>query len=416
MNKRFAFFLLLSVAFLDYMGVGLIFPILPSILFDAKASFLPEGATNFTRGLWLGILIALGPLLQLLCSPILGSLSDQRGRKKILLIGLGIGFLSYFFGIWGMRVESLGPLILYRLLFGISTATMTVTQAALVDMSTKETKGRNFAFYSTALGMGFTLGPFLGGILCDSSLVSWFHYSTPFLFGAIATGINLTLLQFFFKETWVVKERKPIEIMKGFRAVKGAFSHPTLRYTFLAFFIFLFGWDYFAEFVSVTLIKIHAFSTAGVGLFHGYMGLCYALSNLVLVSWLTKRYAPTKLLFFSMAVGGFYLLGFHLVPNPKFFWAYTPGIVLVMSLFFPVASTHLSESASDEEQGEILGIYHSIQALSLIISPLFSGSLVGNYPSMPVTLGGLAMIGGGCLFSWNLLRQRKLAQSLDKTR
>ena len=291
---------------------------------------------------------------------------------------------------------------------------MTVVQASLVDISTKEWKGRNFAYFNMALGMGFTLGPFFGGVLCDGTVVSWFNYSTPFLFGAIATVVNLILLKFVFEETRAVKEPRPIELLRGFVQAKKAFSLPSLRLTFLAFFFFVFGWDYFFEFISVTLMKLHAFSTSKVGFFNAYTGLWYALSNLLIVGRLIKRFAPVKLLLFSLVSGGAYLIGFSWIQNSNLFWVFAPGLVFIMSLFFPVASTYISDMVSDDEQGEILGIWTSIQALSLIVSPLFSGSLVGDYPLMPITLGAGLMGCGGLIFTLISLRQRKQAQGFDK--
>jgi len=409
MNKRFTFFLLLCVAFLDYMGVGLVFPILPTMLFGSGATLLPEAASQLSRGVWLGVLIALSPLFQFLASPILGSLSDQRGRKKMILFGLSMGLIGYLLGILGVKVSNIFLLALYRALFGISAATMTVVQATVADISTKENKGKNFAIYNMALGMGFTLGPFLGGVLCDSSIISWFSFSTPFLFGASLTCLNLLLLKWVFAETRIVKNPEKIEPLRGFRQARLAFGHPTLRFVFLAFFFFLFGWDYFSEFIGVTLIKMHGFTASGVGRFHAYMGFCYALSNLILVGRLTQRFSPQRLLHFSLVAGGVYLIFFSWIQIPSLFWFYTPGLLAIISLFFPVAATYLSNSASENEQGEIMGIHHSVQALALIVSPLFSGSLVGTFPMMPIYLGAALMGCGGLIFTFG---QRK--ESFDE--
>lgn len=412
MNRRLSFSLLLVVAFLDYMGVGLIFPIMPAMLFAPDCPLLPEAATNLSRGLWLGALVALTPLFQFLASPILGSLSDQRGRKQILLAGLVLGFIGYLIGIWGIQVNSMALLVVYRCLFGISSATMTVVQATIVDISTKETKAKRFATYHMALGMGFTLGPFLGGVLCDPTVVSWFNFGTPFVFGAILTGLNLVLIHQFFHETRHVESSGSIETLRGVREAKAAFSHPTLRFAFFSFFLFLFGWDYFSEFVSVTLIKVFSFTTAKVGFFHAYMGLCYALSNLLIVGPLTRRYTSRQLLSVALALGGVSTILFRFVNDASLFWVCSPALLVIISLFYPVASTYLSDSVSDDKQGEILGIWHSVQAVSLIVSPMFSGSLVGNYPWMPINLGAALMGCGGLVY---FLSRRKLAKRLDES-
>ena len=205
MNRRLSFFLLLIVAFLDYMGLGLIFPIMPVMLFSSDCLLLPEAATNLSRGVWLGALIALAPLFQFIVSPIFGSLSDQRGRKQMILIGLAFGLIGYFLGFLGVTANSIILLIIYRCFFGVSSATMTVVQATIVDISTKKTKAKFFSIYHMVLGIGFTIGPFLGGVLCDSSLVSWFNFGTPFVFGTILTSLNLVLIYYYFYETFQVE-------------------------------------------------------------------------------------------------------------------------------------------------------------------------------------------------------------------
>ncbi|NGX38546.1 MAG: Tetracycline resistance protein, class C [Chlamydiae bacterium] len=358
--------------------------------------------------MWMGFLIALAPLFQFFFSPIFGSLSDQRGRKSLIILGLSIGLVGFLLAVLGVTFSSLALLIVYRALFGISTATMTVVQASIVDISTPESKARHFSLYNMALGTGFALGPFLGGMLSDSNVVSWFSYSTPFLIGALFTGINLVLLHWKFEESRKLSKRTPLDVFRGIRHAKMAFQHPTLRFAFLGFFLYLFGWDYFSEFVSVTLMHLFDFGAAKVGNFYAYMGFLYALSTGLLTAPLIKRFPAQRLLLISMLLGGVYLVFFLLIRNPIFFWGFFPGQIFILGLFFPVASTYVSDHASEDEQGEMLGAYHSVQALALIFSPLFGGSLVGAIPAMPIYLGSAMMCLGGLVFAASYARKRSL--------
>ena len=414
MKGRFSFFLILCVAFLDYMGVGLVFPLFAGLLFDPAISILPSETSASIRGLWMGLLIALTPLIQFFFSPILGSLSDQKGRKNMILFGLAIGLLSYLVGILGVKCQSLGLLILYRILFGFSASTMTVIQAAIVDISTNENKAHRFGIYNMALGTGFTFGPFLGGELSDPTVFSWFDYSTPFLLGAVLTGMNLILLYWKFHETRKLSGLQSFDFFRGIRQTKQAFQHPTLRFSFLAFFLFVFGWDFFMEFVSVTLKFLYDFSTAQIGYFYAYTGFFYALSVGVLIRPFVTRVASGRILFFSMILGGIFLLLFLFIENPFFLWIHLAVLNFLLALFFPVASTYVSNHATKDNQGEILGIYHSVQALALTLSPMFSGSLVGAIPAMPIYLGGFLMCVGGVIFSINYAFSRKVLHRIDK--
>jgi DHA1 family tetracycline resistance protein-like MFS transporter len=407
MNDRFSFFLLLCVAFFDYIGVGLVIPLFSTILFDTSYTILPPEASSTVRGVWMGVLVAISPLVQFLLSPVLGTISDQRGRKKTILVALAIGGIGYLLGCLGILFSSLALLIVFRALFGVCAATMPVVQAAIADMSTEETKGRNFAFYNMALGMGFTLGPFLGGVLSQSDTISWFGPALPLLVALGCTLLNLVLLQWRFAETRVVSEKDTkIDFLRGFSQARQAFTHPILRYAFLGFFFYVLGWDYFSDFISVTLVRVHGFSIGQVGNFYAYMGVLYASFAALLVKHIIKRFSTKNILFFSTLLAGPYLLSMLGIQNPVYFWTFFPPMILIISLFYPVASTYVSDAASKDEQGELLGVYHSVQSLALFIAPLFAGSLVGIFPRLPIVLGGGSMLLGGLVFAFGRLRER----------
>lgn len=410
LTSRFSIFLLLCVVFLDFMGVGLVFPLFASLLFDPSASVVAAEMGGAMRGFWMGILIALTPLVQFFFSPILGSLSDQKGRKLVILFGLAIGTLAYVMGVVGIYFHSLFLLILYRSLFGVCSATMTVVQAALVDLSTPKTKARYFGLYNMALGTGFTLGPFLGGQLSNSALVSWFSYSTPFVLGAILTLLNFVMLLFRFSESRKELIQSKLDVFRGIRHAKAAFVHPTLRIPFLAFFCFVLGWDFFIEFIPVTLRSSFSFTTSQTGNFLGYCGLCYALSVGILTQPIVKRFSLNKLLNIALLAGGPYLFAFLLIENPIHFWGYLFFLNFLLAFFWPMASTYVSDHATESTQGEVLGIYHSIQALALILSPMLSGSLVGAIPSIPVVLGATLMMVGGLVFASHSYLQSRVSE------
>ena len=114
-----SFYILLLVAFVDMMGLGLIYPLFSSMLFDRSLSFFQMHIGNEIRGFWLGILIALMPLAQFFSSPIWGVVSDKKGRKKPLMVSLGIVFIGYFLAALGVFFHVLPFLFLSRLIFGV---------------------------------------------------------------------------------------------------------------------------------------------------------------------------------------------------------------------------------------------------------------------------------------------------------
>lgn len=391
-EKKSSLVTLLFIGFLDYLGIGLIFPLFTLVLFDHGGAFLPVDASAFTRGAWLGFLLALGPGVQFFTAPLLGSLSDRRGRKKILLFCLGIGVVGYLIAIFGMWIQSLASLVIYRLLFGVSSGSVTVVQAALADLGGEEGKAKYFAFYTMALGAGFSLGPFFGASLSGIKWLGGWNHAAPFLFTALLTLGNFALVIFQYRESHRASLFASSKLLKG---LKGFTKE--LRMVFLVLFVFFFGWNFFCEFAPVFLISQYAFDAIRIGYFYAYTGIFYALSAAFVVGRLLCRFSPAKIMMYSLLLGGGYLFFFVGVKNASWIWVYVLPFLFCISLIYPAGMTIISNLASKDTQGEALGIYNSIQSLALIIAPLLFGSLAGAYPTLTVTLTALFMCAAGVL-------------------
>ena len=120
-SKRFSLFILLLTNFLDWMSIGLVYPMFSSMIFDSGTQFFPIGTSEVVRGTWLGILLSAAPLAQFFSSPIVGTLSDQKGRKPLLKNTLLIIIMGYFLCAMGVWAESLLLLFGGRLIVGAGT-------------------------------------------------------------------------------------------------------------------------------------------------------------------------------------------------------------------------------------------------------------------------------------------------------
>ncbi|NGX46583.1 MAG: Tetracycline resistance protein, class C [Chlamydiae bacterium] len=397
MTKRsFSFFLLLGGGFLDYFGIGLVFPLFSKIAFDSSLAFLDPGTSDAMRGLWMGLLIALTPIVQFFASPFLGSLSDRIGRRPIILAAACLATLSYGVAALGILQSSLVLLLLYRALFGVCAATVNVAQAAVIDLSGEEGKASSLSYFNMALGLGFMMGPFLGGRLADPALISWFSLITPFVFSAAISAVNCWLLFWKLKETRKGEKEKPLG---GLQQLFSAFVYRPLRGYFLAFFLFFFGWDFFMEFAPVFLMKRFALNTAQIGNFYAYVGFAYALLAGFAARPIVKRFAPKVVLYFTMVAGGICLLVGLLIRSPVAFLWYLPALCFCLALYYPASAAFVSDSSSENRQGEVLGMFGSIQALALVLSPLFTGAFIGRFPAFPLLMGGLFMLFGAGVFA-----------------
>jgi len=377
-----SFYIALFVAFVDFMGVGLIYPLFSSMLFDGSLSLLHPDTSHEMRGLWLGLLLALMPLAQFFSAPIWGALSDSKGRKKPLQFSLAIAFFGYIIALGGVWLGSIALLLFSRVVIGFASGNMSIVQAAIADLSLPEEKTKNFGLYSMALGVGFTLGPFFGGMLS-----SW-GYSVPFLFAAVIVALNLGFAIAFFKETHHLISERKLNWSIGIAHIKKAFRFKGLRTILLCSFLHNFGWSYFFEFTPVYLISHYQFTPPELGIFFGAAGGFYALSAGLLIRPFVNRFKPETLFFGGNFFAAFAILALLILPSLHWIWPVMFLICYFVAFVTPSSTTLVSNGAAPKIQGEALGILSSVNAAALVLSTLFSGSLVGAHPTLPMWVGG----------------------------
>jgi DHA1 family tetracycline resistance protein-like MFS transporter len=390
-NPRASFYVALFVAFVDYMGLGLIYPLFSSMLFDVNLPILHPETSQEMRGFWLGILLALMPLAQFFSSPMWGALSDSKGRRAPLLWSLGIALVGYITAFSGVFLSSIFLLLVSRVIIGCAAGNISVVQATIADISTPEEKAKNFGLYGMALGLGFTLGPFFGGLLS-----SW-NYNIPFLFASLVVALNLMFTVGYFKETNHLRVESKLNWSMGIGQLKKAFLLKGSRTILLASFFHNFGWSYFFEFAPVYLISRFHFTPKELGFFFAAGGCYYALSTGLLIRSLIKRLKPETLFFGGIFLTACTLFILPCLPSSYWIWPIMFVICYFVAFVTPTSTTIISNNAPPKVQGEALGILASVNAAALVLSPLFSGSLVGINPTLPMWVGGSTMIVGACI-------------------
>jgi DHA1 family tetracycline resistance protein-like MFS transporter len=386
MKSVISLWLVLFIVFLDWMGIGLVYPIFSSIIFHPDSSILDPSVSDSVRGWYLGILLAVMSIAQFFSSPILGCFSDQKGRRPIFLISLVVSVIGYGVCVLGILMKSIFILIGARVLVGLAAGNAAVVSASIVDLSDDSNKAKRFGLYSMMSGVGFTVGPFLGGQL------SGFHFVTPFYIAGFATLLSLTLIFFFFKETHKTRKKAEIRWDEGVRNLKKAFKIPGLNVLFFTVLMFCFGWSFFYEFIPVSWIADFGFKAKEIGFFYAYGAGVYALSSGVLIRPIVGRFKHNSVLFYALATLGVVILSLIFLPRPFWIWIYLPIVNFLAALVFPTSTTMVSDAGSKDAQGEILGVLQSVQSASFALSPLVAGWLLGNGSYMPMLIGGLSMV------------------------
>lgn len=401
MNNKILFSVVFTV-FIDMLGFGILIPVIPQLLANPFSSFylLPHNISLGYGYILLGFLTAIFPFMQFLATPILGELSDRFGRKPVLALSLLGTSLSYVFFAIGVMTKNLPLLFISRAFDGITGGNISVAQAAIADVTTPENRAKNFGLMGAAFGMGFILGPFIGGKLSDPSLVSWFDATTPFWFAAILALCNALWVMYLLPETLKKKSANvSLQLTRSIKNIIRVFSLKQVRPLFATSFLFQAGFTFFTTFFSVFLITKFGFDQGAIGNYFAYVGLWIAFSQAVITRMVSQRFNEWSILRISLLATGICMLLFFM---PKVWWGLlfiTPIFAVFTGLSQANLTSVVSRSAGSQIQGEILGINASVQALAQTIPPVISGLVAAQMTAWtPLMLAGITIIFSGFVF------------------
>lgn len=360
--------------FIDMLGVGIIIPVLPALFFEEESMIFSMDVAFQTRSLLYGLLLACYPFMQFFGAPILGTLSDRYGRKPLLQISLAGTVVGYLLFGYAVATQNIPLLFFSRMLPGFTGGNISIVFSAIADVSDESSKARNFGLVGMAFGLGFILGPTIGGFLADPSIVSWFTPATPFLFTAILTLINIALVQYVFKETLVERSQAAVKIFKGVANIARSFKAPNLRVIFSVVLLTSLGFTFFTQFFSVLLIEKIGVRIKDIGLLFGWIGIWLVITQGIIVRVLSRKYASTTLLRVSLIMLSCSVAAVLLPSELWMFYLVNPFIAIFQGITSPNLTAVVSSQAARDQQGEILGINQSMQSLGQVFP-----ALIGSY-------------------------------------
>lgn len=348
-------FILITVA-LDSIGIGLIFPVMPDLLTDVAGTGLADAA------LWGGALAAAFSAMQFLFGPIIGNLSDRFGRRPVMLVALAAMALDYTI----MAVaHTIWLLLIGRLIAGITAATHATATAFVADISPREARARNFGLIGAAFGIGFVLGPMIGGAasLIDSR--------APFWFAAGVATANLILGLIVLPESLALEKRRAFSWRRAnplasFRAIG---QLPGLGRYLLLVFLFTIAFASYPAIWSFYGAARFGWDGWWIGISLGVFGICMAVTQGALVGPAIRRWGETRTAVYGMSVdvGAFVFYGF--VRSGALALAITP-VAALAGVAGPSIQSMMSNATPDDQQGELQGVLTSIAAVAMALAPL----------------------------------------------
>lgn len=357
------------VVFLDAMGVGLVIPVMPSLLSELTA--LP----NANAAQISGYLVFTYAAMQFFAGPLLGGLSDQFGRRPILLLAL-LGFAIDYF------IMALAPSLIFlfvaRLMSGILGATYTAANAALVDCTNAENRARSFGIMGAASGIGLLAGPILGGYLAEYSA------RLPFLAAGLISLATCVYGYFALPETLALENRRRFSLARAnplgsLLAISRTSDGKTLVLPILAtmFFIYLANQSYIVIWSFFT-IEVVGWSPREIANSVAFYGVMLAVMQGGLTGVVVKHLGEVRAVYLSQAVGiiTFIALGFSR-SGLAIYLMILMGSLGVFAL--PALQALMTKSIPENAQGELQGANSSIFSVSSIIGPILMTQIFALY-------------------------------------
>lgn len=389
---------ILVTAMLDVLSMGIVIPVLPTLIEQFTGSNARAGVIN-------GVFVALWALMQFLASPVIGSLSDQHGRRPVILVstaGLAIDYVLM------ALAPDLWWLALGRIIAGVTSASFTTAFAYMADITGPEHRARGYGLIGAAFSAGFVAGPLLGGVLGEWSPRAPFWAAAAlsgvaFLYGALVLPESLPPGR---RMAFSWQRANPLGALRLLR------SHPEL--TSLAGVNFLL---YFAHHVFSAVFVLYAgyrygWSAWQVGVLLAMVGVLDMIVQGALVGPLVKRFGDRRVMVTGLCFGALGIACMGLAPTGLLFTlAMLPNAL--WGLAMPTIQSLMTQRVSESEQGQLQGANNSVGAIAGVLSPLFFGGVYAvsigpdawlPHPGAAFLIASLVLLGAATI-GWRVARR-----------
>jgi len=373
---------------IDILALGIIIPVLPKLVEEFMGGDTSRAAAIY------GAFGTVWALMQFVCSPIVGALSDHVGRRRIVLLScLGLGLDYVFMAL----APSIGWLFVGRVISGITSSTIATAFAYMADVTPPEKRAASFGMVGAAFGLGFVLGPALGGVLGSV------NPRLPFWVAAVMALANALYGFFVLPESLPPERRAPFSWRRAnpVGSLTLLRSHPDLLGLAGINFLYLLGHTVLPSVFVLYAGYRYGWDAKAVGLTLALVGVGSMIVQGLLVKRVVARFGERRALIFGLVAGTVGFIGYGLAPNGTLFVAVVP-VFMLMGLFGPSVQALMSHHVRPHEQGQLQGANASVMGITGMVGPvLFTqvfaraiSSGAGGVPGAPfLVAAGLTFIG-----------------------
>jgi MFS family permease len=377
---------LFLIVLIDLIGFGLVIPLLP--FYAARFGASPQVVTA---------LMAVFSLASMLTAPFWGRLSDRIGRRPVLMTSMAAAALAY---LWMAFADALWMIFAARALAGACAGNIAAANAYIADVTAPENRAKGMGMIGAAFGLGFIIGPALGGIVAGNNLATA-DLRTP---GLIAGGLSIVALVgvvFALKES--LPSGLPPRPRRGrIEALREAMARKVLARLLAIFFLTILAFAGMEATFALWAMAQFGWGPAQIGYVFTYVGVLSAAMQGGLIGRLTARCGEEKLL-----VAGLTSIALGLVILPaagdlSLLLVAVTCLALGMGAMQPSLNSLISRRAGVEEQGEVMGVAQSVGSLSRVLGPLLAGALFAGLGRNSPFLAGMVLVIAAVLIGWRL--------------
>ena len=365
---------------IDSIGFGIVMPVLPQLLLELGAPDLATAARTA------GVLLVIYALLQFLCGPLIGNLSDRFGRRPVILFSLLAFGLDYL--LMGIA-PTIAWLFLGRAIAGIAGAVYVPANAFVADITPPEERAKAFGTVSAAFGIGFILGPAIGGLLGE------FGPRAPFFAAAGLAGVNLVFGLLVLPESLPPSRRRAFSWARAnpLGAILALHHYPAVLGLALVMLLTLIGTNVYPSSWAFFTAMRFDWSTAMIGLSLAVTGIGMAVVQLTLTGRFVKRLGEwrTALLGLWMAIAAY--VAYAIIPSGWMVFPITLGSSL-QALCYPALNAMMSGRVRADQQGELQGAVASLTSIAAIVGPFAMTQSLAFFtaPRAPIHFPGAPFI------------------------
>lgn len=387
MKNRSAIWFILATILLDAVGIGIVFPIMPDLMERVGAANTADGA------FWGGILMASYAAMQFLFAPVIGGISDSLGRRPVLLLALVTLAVDY---VVMALATTFWWLLIGRVLAGIAGATYITATAYLADISKPEERAANFGLIGATFGIGFVMGPAIGG------LVASVHITAPFWLAAGLAALNVVFGLFLLPESLAPEKRRAFtkRDLNPFGSILDAFRLPGLMLPLILIFAFEFANMVYPTLWAFWTREVFGWGTALIGISLASYGIAVAFTQGVVMRFMLPRLGEYRTLVFSIICAIAAFVAFGLTGSV---WVMFSFIIVaaLADMAPPTMTAMMANMVSEDRQGLLQGVIASLGSIAAVIAPMvvtgvfqfFADAEAPVYlPGAPFLLSGLMVL------------------------